>query len=57
MTTYTLINAYELLSALNELTPCPDCVGGLGVHVEPNGDWDAVVLHSVPCPATRKDMP
>ncbi|WP_200213371.1 hypothetical protein [Micromonospora coerulea] len=54
---HTLIRATELTAALAKLTPCADCAGGLGVHVEPDGEWTAVVLHSVPCPVTATDTP
>lgn len=46
----------SMLSDIADTTPCPDCAGGLGVHVEFNGDWTVVRLHDVPCPATAPDL-
>ncbi|XTZ16406.1 hypothetical protein ACQSSU_03110 [Micromonospora echinospora] len=49
----TLIRLADILSATADLTPCPDCAGGLGLHVDPadvDVPWEAVVVHSVPCP-------
>jgi hypothetical protein len=54
MNKHTLITAEDIAVALAELTPCPDCASSLGICVEPDGDWDAVVAHSGPCPAVAQ---
>jgi len=52
-----LIPADAILSELADLTPCPDCLGGLGVHIDTDGEWAAVVVHDVTCPAIAADLP
>ncbi|MEV0431253.1 hypothetical protein [Micromonospora sp. NPDC050495] len=47
-----LIHLDELLPALADIKPCPDCAGGLGIHIEPSGEWNPVQVHNVPCPRT-----
>ncbi|MFG2052682.1 hypothetical protein ACGFI9_01505 [Micromonospora sp. NPDC048930] len=47
-----LIELDELRAALADVEPCPDCAGGLGIHVEPGGEWNPVAVHNVPCPRT-----
>lgn len=55
MSDHILIRVDELLAALEEVEPCPDCAGGRGVHVDlVDGEWTVVAVHSVPCPATAK---
>lgn len=46
---HTLINVDELLVELATTAPCPDCAGGLGVHIEANGDWTVLAVHNIPC--------
>ena len=48
---HVLINADEIYAELADLTPCLDCLGGLGIHVESDGSWSAVVVHNTTCPA------
>lgn len=53
MSGHLLIPANELLEALRNATPCQDCAGGLGVHVDladPQA-WEVVQAHNVPCVA------
>lgn len=58
MTDHILLTEADLLGALEEIEPCPDCVGGKGVHVEvESGEWFAVQVHSVPCPHTSVGSP
>lgn len=45
------IPAEELYGALEDTVPCPDCAGGLGIHVEDDW-WDVVRMHNIPCPVT-----
>jgi hypothetical protein len=53
-TDHRLLYADELLTALANTQQCQDCTGGLGVCVEPNGDWEIVQLHAIPCVNGRK---
>lgn len=50
MTDYILLHEDEVLGALDEAESCPDCAGGVGIHVElTTGDIWGVTVHSVPC--------
>jgi len=47
---HIMITETELLGALAEVKPCPDCVGGRGAHIEiATGDIFGVQVHTPPC--------
>lgn len=52
--TCVLVPADELMTELATAGPCPDCVGGLGVLVETNGDWHVIQVHTPPCVAMAR---
>jgi hypothetical protein len=54
---YVLIPLEEITAEASGALSCPDCVGGLGVHVDlDDGEWEVLAVHSVPCPSTAGEV-
>lgn len=55
---HVLLHADDVLGALEDVQPCRDCTGGLGLVVELEGEqaglWYAVAVHTTPCPVIAK---
>jgi len=52
MNDFILIDLREILAEADGTEPCPDCRGGLGLHVfTEDGEWSVIRTHAVPCPA------
>lgn len=52
---HVMIHESELLGALDDVQVCGDCAGGRGVHIDlSTGDYEGVVVHSIPCAGTTK---
>jgi hypothetical protein len=58
---HLMLASDELLAALFEVTPCPDCRGQVGVIVYTGGDLageiHGVAIHNQPCPQTARSSP